>query len=402
MGNSKSIAFFERGSWYHRTKELQDDYTVKYGKIGGFKTQEEAEESYKIYQEKFIKELTANHLMIDNEVMLSDYLVYWFECIFKENQTDNGYIVGTAYAIYNFILPLLKMEDEKANIKLKLANTDYFNSILEELSKITKSAGNKCREVLNLAMKDAKLNNFILVNPIENTKKYSRQKPKIKILREEELKKLLKEAKTSNWYLEILLATFCGLRKGEIIGLKFSDFNIEKQIVKIDRELVTSPTLAENPDAIKVQVDKYELVEKPPKEDSYRTLRVPKVIINELNKRIEKLLKQKEIYIEFEDYNYISFQEKEGKVHRPGSLNTYLTRTCTKLNIPKISVHGLRHIFATILIEQGVPIIKIAALLGHSNPHTTFEIYCDVMEEREKILAFINNTFSSEKMEMGA
>ena len=35
-----------------------------------------------------------------------------------------------------------------------------------------------------------------------------------------------------NWYLEILLALFCGLRKGEIMVLKFSDFNVEKQAVK--------------------------------------------------------------------------------------------------------------------------------------------------------------------------
>ena len=50
-------------------------------------------------------------------------------------------------------------------------------------------------------------------------------------------------------------------------------------------------------------------------------------------------------------------------------------------------------------MEQGVPIIKISALLGHANPHTTFEIYCDVMEEKERILAFMNNTFPIEEME---
>ena len=78
---SKSVAFYERGSWYHRTKELQDDYKVKYGKKGGFKTKEEAEESYFLCNETFIKDLTSHHLMIDKEVMVSDYLVYWFEYI---------------------------------------------------------------------------------------------------------------------------------------------------------------------------------------------------------------------------------------------------------------------------------------------------------------------------------
>lgn len=45
--------------------------------------------------------------------------------------------------------------------------------------------------------------------------------------------------------------------------------------------------------------------------------------------------------------------------------------------------------YATILIEMEVPIIKISALLGHGSVHTTFEYYCDVTDEN--ILAFMNN-----------
>lgn len=180
------------------------------------------------------------------------------------------------------------------------------------------------------------------------------------------------------------------------MGLKFSDFDIERQSVKIDRQLVNDPNIADNPDALRVKVDKYELTEKPPKKDSYRTLKVPKIIINELEKRKKDELK--EVYQWTQDYDYISFQEKTGKPHIPNSFNGYLYKICPKLGIPNISVHGLRHQFATILMESGVPIIKISALLGHSNPHTTFEIYCDVMEEKEKILAFMNNQFAIEKM----
>lgn len=399
MSKNQSIAFYERGSWYHRTKELQEDYTVKYGKKGGFKTQEEAEESYKNQNEQFIKDLTANHLMIDKEVMLSDYLIYWFEYVFREEQDNKNYEIGVAYVIYNFIVPLLKQDDGSANIKLKLANTDYFNSILKELSKMTKSAGNKCREVLNNAMKDACSNNYINNNPIENTEKYYREKPKIKILCEKELKKLLKNAKNSNWYLEILLGLFCGLRKGEIMGLKFSDFDLDNQIVRINRQLVNDASIADNPEATRVKVDKYELTEKPPKKNSYRTLKIPKVVLKEVKKRKRKQEECKELYKDFIDYDYISFQEKTGLPHLPNSFNKYLYNICPKLSISNVSVHGLRHTFATILIEQGVPIIKISALLGHSNPHTTFEIYCDVMEEKERILAFMNNTFPVKEME---
>ena len=49
--------------------------------------------------------------------------------------------------------------------------------------------------------------------------------------------------------------------------------------------------------------------------------------------------------------------------------------------------------YATILIEMNVPLVKISALLGHSSVHTTFEYYCAVMDENENILAFMNNAF---------
>lgn len=53
--------------------------------------------------------------------------------------------------------------------------------------------------------------------------------------------------------------------------------------------------------------------------------------------------------------------------------------------------------FATILIENGATLVEIKGLLGHSSIHTTFEIYCSVMDEREHILAYMNDIFSVEE-----
>ncbi|MCD7737106.1 MAG: tyrosine-type recombinase/integrase [Lachnospiraceae bacterium] len=53
----------------------------------------------------------------------------------------------------------------------------------------------------------------------------------------------------------------------------------------------------------------------------------------------------------------------------------------------------MRHMYATILTEQGVPLVKVSALLGHSSIHTTFEYYCEVMDENERIINFMNDSF---------
>lgn len=387
-------AFFERGSWHHRIKVLNEDYTTTYGKKGGFATPEEAEESYKKYKEEYENQLEIHHLNIDKEVYFSNYLLYWFENVFKDREPENTYTLGVAYVIYNMIVPLLK--DNEIDIKLKLVNATYLDKILEELAKKCDSAGNKCRGVLSTALKDARDNKYLIGNPIAETKKYERNTPKIKILTKQQLKTLLLFARHDSWYLEILLGVFCGLRKGEILGLKFDDFDFDNNIVRIRRQLVCDPVLAEKQDVNKVQVDKYVLVEKPPKKDSYRNLRVPSVIMEEVKKRKEEYDTLKNSNSDFLDYNYVSFDNKTGNPHYPNSFNAYLYKKCPKIMIPTISVHGLRHMFATILIERGVSLTKIASLLGHSSPNTTFDIYCGIMEEREKILTFINETFKPE------
>ena len=75
------------------------------------------------------------------------------------------------------------------------------------------------------------------------------------------------------------------------------------------------------------------------------------------------------------------------------------SKLCKKASLPSITVHGLRHMYATILIENGASLSKISALLGHSSINTTFEYYCDISDESNNIKAFMDNTFVPEEIE---
>lgn len=75
------------------------------------------------------------------------------------------------------------------------------------------------------------------------------------------------------------------------------------------------------------------------------------------------------------------------------SMNIALTKICKRNGLPPISVHSLRHIYSTILMEKGVPLVQISAALGHESIHTTFEYYCDVMNGDKKIIEFMNQSF---------
>ena len=214
MSKEKRVVFFEGKSWYHRTKELQDDLTTKYGKKGGFETPEEAEKSYWEYEKRYQKKQRDLQIakMQKTDVMLGDYLEYWFENIFSPRIETTTRMVG-AYTLYNLILPSME-----ADIKLKYISVEYLDALLERVAKICPSAGNKGRELLSIAMKDAARDKFISYNPMPETKPYPRAKPKVRVLGKEKLKVFLEAASKNPWYLEILLGLFCGLRKGEILG----------------------------------------------------------------------------------------------------------------------------------------------------------------------------------------
>ena len=383
--NHKSVAFYEAGSWYHRIKILKADGTTGYSKKGGFASAEEAEKSYRYCEEEFARAYRNYHAATSTDFELREYLIYWLEEIYTP-RIENTTKMLAAYTLYDLILPNMSQ-----GIKLRYLSVEYLDALLDKVSKVCEFAGNKGRELLNIALKDAVVQGYITHNPVPSTKPYKRKKARVTVLNKEELRVFLEKASENHWYLEILLGLFMGLRKGEIAGLKYADFNLSQKTLTISRQITSNPIVPKG----QGKIAEYQVIEKPPKTpNSFRTLKVPDAIMEEvIARKAQNDFRKEQMGDAYIDQDYVSCSEN-GLPHSTASFNTALTKLCRRAGLPHLTVHSLRHMYASILTEQGVPLIKVSALLGHSSLNTTFEYYCEVMDETEKIRGFLNNQFT--------
>lgn len=318
-----------------------------------------------------------------------EYLDYWYQKIYLPN-SDSQLKVCYSWTIYKIIFPLTSKD-----ILIGMVSADYLNELLDSCKGYCKSAGPMINKVLNVVLKDAMYDGLLANDPLENMQKYYWDVPAIVVYSKAQIKTLLQAAyEYHSVYLEILLALLAGLRKGEIAGLAYSDFNPEKKTVKIQRQITRdSEVIVENHSTFKIQTSKQS--PKPPKSlCSYRTLRIHDIIFEELEIRkkenmqlFEKLGEDQQ---EWKEYVSIGV---EGRIKSDGTCNAALIRICERNALPRISMHDLRHIFASIMIEQGIPLEDLSKAMGHKSVSTTFEIYCGIIAAKEKTTALLDSSF---------
>ena len=102
---------------------------------------------------------------------------------------------------------------------------------------------------------------------------------------------------------------------------------------------------------------------------SVRKIQIDWQLIIQFSTLVKELPEDKPIFI-------------SGKVYN-STVNDILTRHCKKMEIPVISIHGLRHTHASLLLFAGVSIASVARRLGHSSMTTTQKTYLHIIQELE-------------------
>ena len=199
----------------------------------------------------------------------------------------------------------------------------------------------------------------------------------------EEVKAILSAAKTEpiNIRLLIEIALFTGMRRGEIVGLKWSDINLDKQCLSVKRSIY------------KPKGEKS--IEKEPKShSSFRTIAIPNCLCETLK---EYKKKQEEYSLSLDSWKNLDyiFTDKNGNVMNPQTPTKQFSHFLERHGIRHFKFHCLRHTSATILLANGCDIKTVSARLGHSSIETT-DVYVHLLEgvDKKAIIAFDNLLFN--------
>ena len=233
----------------------------------------------------------------------------------------------------------LKRTGRKVNVELKGTGVS---------DRMVRSCHALCRSSLEKAVEEG----LITRNPSIGCKLPPKKNGEMKVLTQNEIVRLLNQAYDEGYYEMFLLELTTGMRRGEILGLKWRDLNLETGELNIKRQLTTKG------------------ISVPKTKSSIRTILLPPDMLD-LLRDMKKTAK----------YDWIfPSPVKEGEPRNPTAITKRFRIMLERAHCKHVRFHDLRHTFATMALENGMDVKTLSAMIGHVSSETTLNIYSHVTD----------------------
>ena len=362
---SGNITLRKRGNGekrYEITVEGErDPLTGKRNRI--FRTVKCSEKEAKAIMRRMITEMEENKVIKRYSKNVAEWLEEWLNLYLPNVEETTR--VGYKTKIRCYINPAI------GDIQIRSLRAEHVQKMVNDMLSRGLSPKN-IRDTfnnINAAMKKAVVLRLIPFNPCEGVVLPKVKKYKAKVYNAQMIHTLLGVSKSTDMYLTVLLGALLGLRRGEMLALRWDDIDFKTQTVHIRNNMVNG----ENGCIIKA----------PKSEAGIRDLKAGEEVMAELRKARKQYLDDMFAYGGgFQNLNFVIRQE-DGAPLLPDSMTRKWARFLKDKGLPHIRLHDLRHSNATALIQAGVNPRVVQQRLGQSDVNITLNTYTHVLPEMD-------------------
>lgn len=369
----------KKGNKYYIVLDSFDESGKRKRKwYSGFDKKPEAEKALPDLLKK-----AQNGILIDpKKITVQEFLEDWLENQCKPRLSRTT-LEGYQIHIEKYISPALgKLQLQKLH---PMQLNKFFSGLLQE-GRLSSTTVRSIYRTISSALNHAVKMQLIERNPLQFVDCPKKAKSPGKALEPEGILQIMQAAKETEFEVPIHLAASLGLRRGEILGLRWSDVDLKKGYLQISQALA--------------RVSKEIFFKDPKTEESQRKMYLPKGLIALLLTHIEKQEEMKKFLgPEYKDSGLVVCRQN-GKPWNPSTFTKRFQEFIEINKLPKIRFHDLRHTNSTLLMGYGKLSPKtVADWLGHSTTAMTEEIYTHVNDQMKKEAADIIERLLYNKLE---
>lgn len=331
-------------------------------RIRKYRTFDTKRDATRAFNEHKVKMDKGTQIM-PSEYTFAQWLDYWYKDIILP-QIEETTAYGYRGMIKNYLKPQL------GEIRLqKLTARDiqqYYTWLMGE-KELSPNTVIKHHNLLTNTLNAAERQEYITKNPMRAVSPPKKRQREAKFYTPEQLGILLDKAVGTRLELPVFICAYLGLRRGELCGLRWSDVDLEHKTITIENT--------------RTQAGKKEIEKGTKTASSTRTLYLPDTLCDMLKAAKEhQQVCRAEYKNAYDDNDYVVVME-DGRPFRPNYLSELFGKFLADNDLPKIVLHELRHTFASLSNQAGIPAYNIGKALGHSTPATTQKIYTHLLDQ---------------------